>query len=102
MGVRVCPRLSPCVFYFIVSILGFDKVGESCKGNERPALKKRCLDQAAEKKRTTGIRHFCLVSPAIPCTKGTIKKVENAIRTAACACGCTLPGNKEHLKGKKK
>jgi len=92
----------PCVFYFLVSILGWDKVGESCNGNDRPALKKRCYEQAKKQKNITGIRHFCWVSPAIPCTKGTIKKVESAIRTAARACGCTLPGNKEHLKGKKK
>jgi RHS repeat-associated protein len=91
----------PCVVYAIRSGNGLYKVGESCRGSNRKELKRRCESQARKLGKTTGIVHRCIVSPAIPCSKGTIKRIEGFFRDLFRKCGCKLPGNNEHKKGKK-
>lgn len=92
----------PCVVYLIVSRGGINKVGESCSGDERRKLRQRCDRQASKLTRTTGRKHSCIVSPSIPCNKRSIKKIEKIIRNFLRNCGCTLPGNNEHNRGRKR
>ncbi|MBD8525507.1 RHS repeat-associated core domain-containing protein [Pseudomarimonas arenosa] len=92
----------PCVVYLVVSLGGINKVGESCNGNERRELRQRCDLQAKNLSQTTGKKHACIVSPSIPCNKKGIKKVEKVIRDFLRKCGCSLPGNNEHKRGRRK